>query len=40
MTDILKKLNLKLTDRKNKKLEESYFSSLYYKGLIHTCGKI
>ena len=40
MTNILKKLNLTLTDRKNKKPEESYVSSLYEKGLIHTCGKI
>ena len=40
MTSILKKLNLVLEDRKNKSTEESYVSSLYNKGLDHTCGKI
>jgi len=40
MTNILKKLNLVLEDRKNKSSEESYVSSLYNKGLGHTCGKI
>ena len=40
MTDILKKLNLVLEDRKSKNSEESYVSSLYKKGLDYTCGKI
>ena len=40
MTNILKKLNLILEDRKNKSAEESYISSLYKKGLDHTCYKV
>jgi len=40
MTDILKKLNLILEDRKNKTSKESYVSSLYDKGLSHVCDKI
>tara|TARA_B100000767_G_scaffold267989_1_gene287549 strand:+ start:11122 stop:11439 length:318 start_codon:yes stop_codon:yes gene_type:complete len=40
MTEILKKLSLILEDRKNKNVEESYVSSLYEKGLDHTCEKI
>ena len=40
MTDILKKLSLILEDRKTKSSGESYVSSLYVKGLDHTCKKI
>lgn len=40
MTDILKKLNIILKDRKDKNSKESYVSSLYEKGLNHTCNKI
>ena len=40
MTDIFEKLNLILEDRKDKSPSESYVSSLYEKGLNHTCEKI
>ena len=40
MTDILKKLNLILKDRKDRNAKESYVSSLYQKGLNYTCEKI
>ena len=40
MTDILKKLNLILKDRKDRNSKESYVSSLYEKGLNYTCEKI
>ena len=40
MTDILKKLSLILEDRKTKSSGESYVSSLYVRGLDHTCKKI
>ena len=40
MTDILKKLNIILKDRKDKSAKESYVSSLYGKGLNYTCDKI
>ena len=40
MTDILKKLNIILRDRKDKNSKESYVSSLYEKGLAYTCEKI
>ena len=40
MTDILRKLNLILEDRKNRSSKESYVSSLYDKGLSHVCDKI
>ena len=40
MTDILKKLNLILKDRKDRDSKESYVSSLYEKGLNYTCEKI
>ena len=40
MTDILEKLNNILNDRKNKSADESYVSSLYKKGLIHTCSNV
>ena len=40
MNDIFKKLRLILKDRKDKSPESSYVSSLYHKGLDHTCSKI
>ena len=40
MTDILKKLDLVLKDRKDRNAKESYVSSLYEKGLDYTCEKI
>lgn len=40
MNDILTKLNLILEDRKSKRPEESYVSSLYEMGLSHTCDKV
>ncbi len=40
MTKILDKLDLILKDRKNKDPKESYVSTLYQKGLDHTCDKI
>ena len=40
MTDILKKLDLVLKDRKDRNAKESYVSSLYKKGLDYTCEKI
>ena len=40
MTDILKKLNIILKDRKDRNAKESYVSSLYEKGLNYTCEKI
>ena len=40
MTDILKKLNSVLNERKDKSSKESYVSSLYQKGLDHTCNKV
>ena len=40
MTDILKKLNIILKDRKDKNSKESYVASLYEKGFNHTCEKI
>ena len=40
MNDIFKKLREILKDRKDKSPEASYVSSLYHKGLEHTCSKI
>ena len=40
MNNIFKKLSLILKDRKSKSPESSYVSSLYDKGLDHTCSKI
>tara|TARA_B110000263_G_C15119862_1_gene423816 strand:+ start:234 stop:554 length:321 start_codon:yes stop_codon:yes gene_type:complete len=40
MTDILKKLDSVLNERKDKSSKESYVSSLYQKGLDHTCNKV
>jgi len=40
MTDILKKLNSVLNERKDKNTKESYVASLYEKGLDHTCNKV
>ena len=40
MNDIFKKLSLILQNRKDKSPESSYVSSLYHKGLDHTCSKI
>ena len=40
MTDILKKLDSVLNKRKDKSSKESYVSSLYQKGLDHTCNKV
>jgi len=40
MNDIFKKLKEIFKDRKNKSPESSYVSSLYHKGLEHTCSKI
>jgi phosphoribosyl-ATP pyrophosphohydrolase len=40
MTDILKKLNSVLNERKDKNAKESYVASLYEKGLDHTCNKV
>ncbi|MDA7842221.1 phosphoribosyl-ATP diphosphatase [Gammaproteobacteria bacterium] len=40
MNDIFEKLGLILKDRKSKSPESSYVSSLYDKGLDHTCSKI
>ena len=40
MTDILEKLDSVLNERKDKSSKESYVSSLYQKGLDHTCNKV
>ena len=40
MNDIFKKLTEIFKDRKDKSPESSYVSSLYHKGLEHTCSKI
>ena len=40
MNDIFKNLREILKDRKDKSPESSYVSSLYHKGLDHTCSKI
>ena len=40
MNDIFKKLKEIFKDRKNQSPESSYVSSLYHKGLEHTCSKI
>ena len=40
MSEILKKLNEVLNDRKNKGSEDSYVASLYSGGIEKTCAKI